>query len=101
MRKLVIRVVDIKGKCGAYKLGDKIVLDEGYRVNLKESTAICMHSLGSIFPYYNMLYAGGDPKRLGLLEKGNPNSLPRVRCLDPNDYTGGGSTTFEIECVEE
>ena len=41
--KLVITVVKIKGRCPAYKVGDKIVLDGGYRFNLQETTAACMH----------------------------------------------------------
>ena len=43
--KLVITVIDIKGRCPAYKVGDKIVLDNGYKFNLQETTAACMHSL--------------------------------------------------------
>jgi len=51
--KLVIRVIKIKGKCPVYSVGDRIVLDDGYKLNLKETTNIWMHSLASIMPYYN------------------------------------------------
>lgn len=32
--KLIIKVKGIEGNCPVYKIGDKIVLDEGYIVNL-------------------------------------------------------------------
>ena len=99
--KLVIKVVEIHGSCPVYKLGDKIVLDEGYKVNLKETDGICMHSLTSILPYYNLLTAGVDMGQFGLLKKGDSSSAPRVRCLDPVEYTGGGSVVFEMTRVED
>jgi hypothetical protein len=45
--KLIIKVIEIKGTCPVYKIGDKIVLDEGYIVNHVETDNICMHSLAS------------------------------------------------------
>ena len=33
--KLIIEVVEIAGKCPVYTVGDRIVLDDGYKVNLK------------------------------------------------------------------
>ena len=43
MGKLSIRVKEIKGHCSVYNVDDKIVLDEGYRFNLKETDNVCMH----------------------------------------------------------
>lgn len=97
-RKLVVRVVNIKGKCPVYKVGEKIVLDEGYRVNLEESDNICMHSLASIMPYYVALYNGVSPKNLGLANKDGKSC---VQCLDPCELTGGGTVTFEIGVLGE
>jgi uncharacterized repeat protein (TIGR04076 family) len=45
-------------------------------------------------PYYVALYRGVDPKELGLSKDGRK---AYVQCLDPCDYTGGGTVTFEIE----
>ena len=73
--KLVIKVVKIKGKCPVYSVGDRIVLDEGYKLNLKETTNVCMHSLASIMPYYNALYNGVAPEKLGL-----PTRKERLVC---------------------
>jgi uncharacterized repeat protein (TIGR04076 family) len=88
--KLVITVVEITGSCPVYTKGDKIVFDEGYKLNLEETDAVCIHSLASILPYYNALYRGVPPEEMGLGEG-------YVQCLDPVRYTGGGTVTFKIE----
>jgi len=94
MDKLVITVKEIKGKCPVYEVGNRIVLDEGYRLNLGETDNVCMHSLSSIIPYYNALYKGVDPVKLGLSKDSKKAYL---QCLDPCKYTGGGTVIFEIE----
>jgi uncharacterized repeat protein (TIGR04076 family) len=91
--KLVIEVIEIEGKCPVYREGERIVLDEGYKVNLKETDNICMHSLGSLLPYYNALAKGVSPLELGLAKEG---SEAYIQCLDPKEYTGGGTVTFKI-----
>lgn len=96
MKDLIIRVVDIKGNCPVYKKGNKIVLEEGYRVNLSKTDAICMHSLASILPYYNALSKGVSARELGLAGQSGENNKAHVQCLDPCKYTGGGTVTFEI-----
>lgn len=67
--RLVIRVEDIKGRCPVYQVGDQIVLDNGYRLNLQETTAACMHSLASIRPYHIALAKGVRPDQMGLAHK--------------------------------
>lgn len=94
MGRLIITVMEIKGRCPVYRVGDKIILDEGYRLNLKESNHVCMHSLASIMPYYIALYQGVDPKKLRLSREGKK---AYVQCLDPCQYTGGGTVIFAIE----
>jgi len=92
--KLIVEVMDIKGKCPVYKTGDKIVLDEGYKVNLKETDKICMHSLASLLPYYNALAKGISPVELGLAKKGVEAF---IQCLDSQEHTDGGTVTFRIK----
>ena len=87
-------VKEIKGTCSVYRVGDKIVLEEGYRLNLQETNSLCMHSLSSIMPFYIALYRGVDSKKLGLSKDGKK---AYVQCLDPCDYTEGGTVTFKIE----
>jgi uncharacterized repeat protein (TIGR04076 family) len=94
MNRLIITVKEIKGNCPVYRFGDKIVLDEGYRLNLKETDNMCIHSLASIMPYYVALYRGVDPRDLGL---SRDREKAYVQCLDPCNYTGGGTVVFEIE----
>jgi len=34
MKVLIARVIAIEGKCPAYRLGDKIVIEDGFRLRL-------------------------------------------------------------------
>ena len=92
MNKLIIKVLKIKGTCPVYKVGDRIVIDEGHKLNLKETDSVCMHSLASVMPYYVVLSKGVDPKTLGLAKKINKACL---QCLDPCEITGGRHGDFE------
>ncbi|MBW1998669.1 MAG: TIGR04076 family protein [Deltaproteobacteria bacterium] len=94
MGALIITVREIRGHCPVYRAGDRIVLDHGYRLNLRETDNLCLHSVSSIMPYYVALYRGVDPRQLGLSKDGKKAF---VQCLDPCDYTGGGTVVFEIE----
>ncbi len=96
MNKLIIIIKQIKGHCPVYKINDKIILDEGYKINLKETDNVCLHSLSSIIPYHIALYNDVDPKKIGLSKDGKK---AYVQCLDPCNYTGGGTVIFEIEKV--
>ena len=94
---LKIKVVDIKGTCPVYKKGDVFYLRDGYILDNDHSCRICMHSLSSLMPYYIALGRGIEPVDLGLApERGKP---ARVQCLDPCEYTGGGTVVFEINVL--
>jgi uncharacterized repeat protein (TIGR04076 family) len=92
--KLRIKVIEIKGKCPVYHLGDSIVLRQGYILDSKNTDPVCMHALASIFPYYVALSNGVKAKDLGL-SRGNSEEA-YVQCLDPCEITGGGTVRFEI-----
>jgi len=99
--RLIIRVEEIRGRCPVYQEGDRIVLDDGYRFNLGETTACCMHSLGPILPFYGALAKGVPPGRMGLAhrdDKGGGKAY--IHCPDPCEHTGGGTVLFSIERVE-
>lgn len=96
MKKLIISVKEITGNCPVYKIGDKIVLEEGYKVDLEKTTAICMNSLASIMPYYIALINDVDPVSIGIAKKGSTSKSAFVQCLDPCKYTNGGTVVFEI-----
>ena len=94
MGRLVITVKEVRGRCPVYKEGDKIVLEEGYKMNLRETDALCFHSAASLIPYHVALYRGIKPTEIGLAKEG---SRAYVQCLDPCQYTDGGTVVFEIE----
>ena len=97
MKVLIAKVVAIEGNCPVYEIGDKIVIEDGFRLNLEETDAVCMHSLASLMPYYVALSKGVSPDQLGLAGEGG---RAYVQCLDPAKYTGGGTVTFEVEITE-
>ena len=92
--ELVIKVVEVKGKCPVYKLGNKITLKEGYILDSNASDRVCMHSLASILPYYVALAKGVHAKDLGLSQEGSAEAY--VQCLDPCEITGGGTVRFQM-----
>jgi uncharacterized repeat protein (TIGR04076 family) len=100
MKDLKIKVVEIKGTCPVYSGGDTIYLDQGYKLDLEKTDAVCMHSLASIIPYYNALSNGVKPATLGLAKNLGNGRSAYVQCLDPCSYTGGGTVTFEIKIME-
>ncbi|MFP4250073.1 MAG: TIGR04076 family protein [Armatimonadota bacterium] len=99
--KLIIRVEEIRGRCPVYEVGDRIVLDNGYRLNLDETTKGCMHSFASIIPYHIALSKGVRPDQMGLAHRDRDDGRAYVQCLDPCEMTGGGTVTFSIERVED
>lgn len=94
--RLLVRVKEIRGTCPVYKEGDSYSIEEGYK--LKSKIPLCMHSLSSIMPYYISLSKGISPKSLGLVR--DKNQTAYLQCLDPCEYTGGGTVIFEIKTCD-
>ena len=94
MSDLIVKVKEIKGSCPVYKRGDSFSILEGYK--LKADKLICMHSLASLMPYYIALNKGISPEELSL---GKEKAY--VQCLNPYNYTSGGTVIFEIEIEVE
>ena len=92
---LKIEVYDIKGSCPIHKKGDVFSILDGYK--LKTEGLICMHSLASIMPYYVALSRGVSPEELGL-SKATDEAY--VQCLDPCEYTDGGTVIFKLTITE-
>jgi uncharacterized repeat protein (TIGR04076 family) len=90
---LVVEIFEVKGYCPVYKKGDSFEIKEGYKLNSEKE--ICMHSLASIIPYYNALSRGVSPEELGLTK--DNEGAAYLQCLDPCDYTGGGTVIMEIK----
>jgi len=93
---LLIRVVEIKGSCPVYEVGDTFKLEKGYQ--LIAEAPVCMHSLAALMPFYNALRVS-EPGTWGLAGK-KDKSKAYVQCLDAVSHTGGGTAIFEISKVE-
>ncbi len=91
---LEITVKAIRGHCPVYRVGSRIVLREGYRLDLGASDAVCMHSLASVMPYYNAIFRGIEARELGLADA---EGRACVQCLDPCEETGGGTAIMRLE----
>ncbi|MEW5761721.1 MAG: TIGR04076 family protein [Bacillota bacterium] len=93
---LIIRVVEIKGRCPVYRVGDMFKVVGGYR--LATDIPLCLHGLVTLMPYYVALSRGINPVELGL---GREGRAAYVQCPDPCERTGGGTVVFKIEQKEE
>ncbi len=97
MERLTIKVVEIRGECPVFNLGDRIVI-EGPKVKLDETDAICTHAFASLLPYIVALRKGIKPRELGL----GRGEKAYIQCLDPGlPYTDGGTVIFEITVVRD
>ena len=97
MERLEVRVVEVRGKCPVFKLGDRIVI-EGPEIKLDETDAVCTHAFASLLPYIVALRKGIKPSELGL----GWGDKAYVQCLDPGPpYTDGGTVIFEITVVRD
>jgi len=95
VKRLVITVKEIRGKCPVHKIGDRIVL-KAPEIVTAETSALCVHALGSMLSVLIPLARGVSFKDLGLARK--KGNLGYVQCLDPGQpYTPGGTVIFEIK----
>jgi uncharacterized repeat protein (TIGR04076 family) len=92
MKTLKVTVHDIKGACPIYHRGDTFWIRDGFK--LDRAGVLCMHSLSSIMPYYVALSHGVPAQEIGL---GTDGAF--VQCLDPCEFTGGGTVVFKIQAT--
>jgi uncharacterized repeat protein (TIGR04076 family) len=94
VRRLVLTVKEIRGRCPVHGVGDRIVV-EVPKIDTASTDALCVHALGSMLSMLVALARGVSFKDLGLAtEEGN---VGYVQCLDPGPpYTSGGTVLFEI-----
>lgn len=98
--RLIIEVVEVRGKCPVHKVGDKIVID-GAEIDLQKTTRICCHALSTIDHWLLALREGADPKKLGLTKEGDEKNA-YIQCPDPGPpYTNGGTVIFKCYRLEE
>jgi uncharacterized repeat protein (TIGR04076 family) len=95
---LEIEVVELRGCCPVYKVGDKIVVDDP-EIVLEKTDALCTHALSSLLHYVLALERGADPVELGL-SKLEDREHAYIQCVDPGKpYTDGGTVVFKIRRI--
>lgn len=94
-RRVVVEVVDVKGKCPVYKKGDKIVIDGG-TVNLEETDAICTRIFGTGLLSYTLLMEKGHKEQMDEVKGGM-----YFKCPPPGEpYTELGHVVFRMFRME-
>jgi uncharacterized repeat protein (TIGR04076 family) len=95
VRRLVLTVKEVRGRCPVHKVGDRIVV-EVPKIDTANTDTLCVHALGSMLSMLVPLARGVSFKDLGLaVQEGN---VGYVQCLDPGPpYTSGGTVLFEIK----
>lgn len=92
---LEIEVVEVRGYCPVYRVGDRVVIDEP-KIVLERTDALCVHALSSLLHYVLVLERGCDPVELGLT-KPEHREHAYIQCLDPGEpYTRGGTVVFRV-----
>ena len=87
---LQVQVVEVKGHCPVYRVGDDFRVQEGYKLQTKQP--LCLHALTALLPYYVALSKGTPPQVLGLGDE----DTAYLQCLDPYERTGGGTVVFAV-----
>ena len=97
---LEIEIVEVRGYCPVYKVGDKIVIDDP-EIVLEKTDALCTHALSSLLHYVLVLERGADPVELGL-SKPEDREYAYIQCVDPGEpYTRGGTVVFKVRRVKK
>ena len=97
LNKVVITVVDVRGYCPIYKVGDQIVID-GFYITTSKSRDVCLHALLAMSSLLSAILHGRTPKELGI---GN-EKVGYLQCPDPGPpHTSGGTVLFKIELTNQ
>jgi uncharacterized repeat protein (TIGR04076 family) len=95
---LEIEVIEVRGSCPVYKVGDKMVIDDP-KIVLEKTDALCTHALSSLLHYVIALEEGVDPVKLGL-SKPQDREHAYIQCVDPGaPYTDGGTVVFRFRRI--
>jgi uncharacterized repeat protein (TIGR04076 family) len=92
MKRLIIEVVDVTGRCLAgLKIGNIWEVSENVCV---VGENICYFALSSLMPVLLTVQMGTDPKSIGI---SNESGVGYIQCSDIGDpLTPGGKVTFKI-----
>ena len=100
-RNLIVEIIEVKGYCPTYRVGDQFQIEEGYK--LVSNKPVCMHALQGLIPYYIPLSRGIPPYDLGLASKDADQFTKDsyFQCHDPEQITGGGNVIFTVQIMEK
>ncbi|MEM1674089.1 MAG: TIGR04076 family protein [Candidatus Bathyarchaeia archaeon] len=92
--RVLISVMEIKGSCPVYKVGDKMTL-EGFYIISGGSANICIHALTAMMSLLSAFSHGASARDLGI---GSRDDEGYVQCPDPGPpYTDGGTVVFRLK----
>jgi uncharacterized repeat protein (TIGR04076 family) len=95
---LEVEVVEIRGYCPVYNVGDKMVIDNP-RIVLDKDDPLCTSALSSLMHYVQDLEKGKDPDKLGLT-KPEDRKHAYIQCEEPcRLYTYGGTVVFRCRRI--
>ena len=70
VRRLVLTVKEVRGRCPVHRVGDRIVV-EVPKIDVAHTDTLCVHALGSMLSMMVALARGVSFKELGLaMEEG-------------------------------
>jgi uncharacterized repeat protein (TIGR04076 family) len=96
---LEVEVVEVRGFCPVYRVGDKVVVDDP-EIVLGKTDALCTHVLSSLLHYVLALEESADPAMLGL-SKPEDREHAYIQCVDPGKpYTDGGTVIFRCRRID-
>ncbi|MEM1625607.1 MAG: TIGR04076 family protein [Candidatus Nezhaarchaeales archaeon] len=92
--RVLISVMEIKGSCPVYKVGDKMTL-EGFYIVSDGPANICIHALTAMMSLLSAFSHGASARDLGI---GSKDDEGYVQCPDPGPpYTEGGTVVFRLK----
>ena len=95
---LEVEVVEIRGYCPVYRVGDKMVIDNP-RIVLDKNDPLCTSALSSLQHYVQDLEKGADPDELGLT-KPEDRTHAYIQCMEQCKlYTYGGTVVFRCRRI--
>jgi len=94
--KIIVEVVEIRGNCPVYRVGDKMVIKMPELI-LNETDKVCIHALTAMQTLLQAIARGYSARELGVGERDDEGY---VQCPDPGPpYTRGGTVIFKIKRV--
>lgn len=92
--RVLISVLEVRGSCPVYKIGDEILL-EGFYIISNQSANICIHALSALMSLLSAFSHGASARDLGI---GSKDDEGYVQCPDPGPpYTKGGTVIFHLK----